>query len=198
VLDADVHALLDDAVADLLVDLDTDGAAGDVEHDTRAAVVRLVGHTLVEGTVHHDVDVVTHAVARQVRLQAQHVAVLAVRPCKGIAGARAVTVGVAHLDLSARSQRERGRQGTQVKARLSPSTLVIGNALTTPAADCAWGATDGDAAAACWRPIDDDDRLATARKHSPGNLRHSHATAPPPQVPSNPARALTRRLDDDR
>jgi hypothetical protein len=50
----------------LLVDLDADGALGDVPDAAGAAVVELVRHPLVDGAVHLDVDVVADLVGAEV------------------------------------------------------------------------------------------------------------------------------------
>lgn len=65
-LDADVDALFDDAAVDHFVDADPDGALGDVENDSSASVVRLVGHTLVNGGIGEDIDIVTDLDVHQV------------------------------------------------------------------------------------------------------------------------------------
>lgn len=105
-LHTDVDALLDDSVSDLLVDFDTHSTAADVEHDTCAAMVELVGHTLVEGTIHCDVHVVTRPQGLHKGLQSDVVALLTEGAGEGVAGATAVTVGVTHLELSAGAQGE--------------------------------------------------------------------------------------------
>merc|ERR1719454_2134946 len=42
-----------------LVDNDTDGVGSDIEYFTSLTVVELVGHTLVDGTISNDINVVT-------------------------------------------------------------------------------------------------------------------------------------------
>jgi hypothetical protein len=72
----------------LLVDLDADGALGDVPDASGAAVVELVRHALVDGAVHLDVDVVGDLVGAKVRRE-RDVPLLAERPREGVARARA-------------------------------------------------------------------------------------------------------------
>lgn len=96
VLDADVEALPDDAVADLLVDLDTDSAGGDVPDLTGAAVVELVGHALVDGTIALNVNVVANTEHRQI---GAHVGETATpeRLLEEVSGLGAKTVRVRHF-----------------------------------------------------------------------------------------------------
>lgn len=56
---SNVQVLSDDSAVDLLVNSDTNGSLGDVEHNTGSAVVVLEGHTLVNGGINLDVNVVS-------------------------------------------------------------------------------------------------------------------------------------------
>lgn len=71
----DVDSLGKDSAVDFLVDNDTDGALVDVEHNTGTTVVVLERHTLVDGRVNLDVNIVTslrHA-AKQTTNASSHV-----------------------------------------------------------------------------------------------------------------------------
>ena len=66
VLDADIETLADKTVGDELVELDADGTLLDAPDTAGATVVELVGHALVDGAVHLDVDVVADLVGAEV------------------------------------------------------------------------------------------------------------------------------------
>ena len=66
VLDSHVDSLGNNSSVDGLVDNDTDGMSSDIEDSTSLTVVELVRHTLVDGTVGNDINVVTHLVVDKV------------------------------------------------------------------------------------------------------------------------------------
>lgn len=55
-LDSNMDALGDDPLSDLLVDDDSNGSGVDVEDGTSAAVVVLIGHALVDGSVDSNIN----------------------------------------------------------------------------------------------------------------------------------------------
>ncbi len=59
VLDTNMDTLLKDASVNVLVHTNTNGRLGNIENDTGTSVVVLVGHTLVDGRVGEDINVVT-------------------------------------------------------------------------------------------------------------------------------------------
>jgi len=95
VLNADVDTLLQVAVADTLVDDDTEGGLGDVVDNTGLSVVDFVWHTLLDGSVCLDIDNITDAVLCQVNRHGNH-ALLAEVTREGISGSRSNTAGVTH------------------------------------------------------------------------------------------------------
>lgn len=58
-LDSHVNSLGDDPLSNLLVDNDSNGAGVDVEDSTGSAVIELIRHALMDGTINNDVDDVT-------------------------------------------------------------------------------------------------------------------------------------------
>lgn len=97
VLNADTDTLLDLTVTNGLVDNDTEGTLGDVEDDTSLAMVELVGHTLLDGTVGLDVNEVTDLVGLHVGGELDH-AMLAEVTGEEMASTGTVTKGMWHPD----------------------------------------------------------------------------------------------------
>jgi len=95
VLDSQVDTLFEITVANNLVDDYSDGSGSNVVHDTSAAVVVFVGHTLLLGTVGFDVDNVPNSVylqeSRELDLTSLFEATL-----EHVASATAVTERVRH------------------------------------------------------------------------------------------------------
>lgn len=69
VLDSDVNSLLNDPAVHELIHADPDRRLGHVEDDSRASVVALVGHALVDARVGEDVHIVAHLDVHQVLAQ---------------------------------------------------------------------------------------------------------------------------------
>ena len=95
VVDLDVDSLLDDAVSDLLVHLHTHSSLRHIEHHTGASMVTLEGHTLVDGSVGNDVNVVSILVASHVRGERNH-SVVAELSLEHVTSASTITVSVRH------------------------------------------------------------------------------------------------------
>ena len=95
-LDANMEALGDDAVSNALVADNADGVLVDVEHSAGLAVVELVGHATLDGTVSQDVDVVALFVRDEVLAEGRH-AVLSECAREEISRAGSETEAVGHL-----------------------------------------------------------------------------------------------------
>jgi len=66
VFDSDVESLWDDSVSDLLVDNNAERSWVDVEDCSGSAVIELVWHALVDGTVDDDINNITDLVGGEV------------------------------------------------------------------------------------------------------------------------------------
>ncbi len=62
VLNSDVDSLRNDFASVLLVDHETDGVLGHIEDSSGHTVIELMGHTLVDGTISDNIDVVSLSV----------------------------------------------------------------------------------------------------------------------------------------
>jgi hypothetical protein len=94
-----VDALGDDALPDLLVDDDSDGARVDVEDSPSAPVVVLVGHPLVDGSVHHDVHNISDLVGSE-RVGDVDGAVLLETFLELVSSSAFVSVAVSHVAIN--------------------------------------------------------------------------------------------------
>ena len=65
-LDSHVDSLGDDSTINKLVDNDTDGMGSNIEDLTSLSVVEFVGHTLVDGTISDDINVVSNFVIDEI------------------------------------------------------------------------------------------------------------------------------------
>lgn len=98
VLDANVDALPDQPVSDLLVHLDTDCAPRDVPHAAGVPDVEAVRHSTVDSAVHVDVDVIAELVSMKISRKPWH-SVLPERTVELAPSPRPVTIRVNHLEI---------------------------------------------------------------------------------------------------
>ena len=66
---SDMDSLWDDSSIVHLVDNDSEGVCGDVENLTSLSVVVLVWHTLVDGSVDDDINVISNSVGDEISLE---------------------------------------------------------------------------------------------------------------------------------
>lgn len=81
---------------DLLIDFNADGTLGDVPDLTGAAMVELVGHTLMDGAVNPDVDIIADVVGPQVGREMDST-LLSEGPREGIPRSRPQTMSGRHF-----------------------------------------------------------------------------------------------------
>ena len=98
-LHSDMNPLPYNPVTNLLVDLNADGALGDVPDTTSAAMVEFVGHALVNGAIYLDVHIVTNLVGPEISGQ-WDVTLLSEGSGKQIPGPRSETVTSWHFSPS--------------------------------------------------------------------------------------------------
>ena len=56
-LDSDVDSFFDFSISDFLVQLDSDRAGVDVEDSASSAVIPLIGHSFVNGSIDYNIDI---------------------------------------------------------------------------------------------------------------------------------------------
>jgi hypothetical protein len=62
---SNVDSLGDNSLSDLFVDLDSDGSGIDIEDSSCAAMIVFVGHTLMNSSVHHNINDITDFVGSE-------------------------------------------------------------------------------------------------------------------------------------
>lgn len=96
VLDTDMDSFLHDSVSDSLVDLDSNGSWGNVPNNSGLSVVVLVWHTLMNGRVGTDIDIVSNVVVDQIGTKLDR-STLSEWLGKKTSGIAPVTFGARHL-----------------------------------------------------------------------------------------------------
>lgn len=95
-LDSNVNAFAKDPVPNTLVDLNADCALGDIPDATGLSVVKLVWHTLLDGTISDNINNVTELISLGV-LAELNCAVASELLLEDVAGGGSVTERVGHL-----------------------------------------------------------------------------------------------------
>jgi len=95
-LNSDTDSLWDDSSVDQFVDNDTDGDSGDVENSSGLTVVELVWHTLMDGTIGDDIDVISNFVVDEVSVEWSS-SMLLVRLREKISSSCSLTVRMYHF-----------------------------------------------------------------------------------------------------
>ena len=98
VLNTDMDTLLKNTSINELVDTNTDSRLGHVEDNSSSSVVTLVWHTLVDGWISENVDIVTNLDLHQILRKVDR-SVLTVLLSEHVARTRSCTEGVRHLEL---------------------------------------------------------------------------------------------------
>lgn len=95
-LNSDTDPLWDNSSIDLLVDNDTDGDSGDVENSSGLSVVELVWHTLMDGTIGDDINVISNFVVDEISVEWSS-SMLLVRFREKISSSCSLTVRMYHF-----------------------------------------------------------------------------------------------------
>ena len=98
VLNTNMNTLLKNTSIHKLVDTNTDSRLGNVEDDSGSSVVSLVRHTLVDGWIRENVNIITNLDLHQILTKVDR-SVLTELLGEHVARTRSCTEGVRHLEL---------------------------------------------------------------------------------------------------